>query len=197
MFKLFKKKFDIPEAKLIHVFTFKSGEKLYTYDPKDIGNIHSRYQRNIREAIKYLELFAVTKETWVVTCEKVNTMILGAVAAKDAKSKDKALLEINSIFTWFSDKLNGVKTQNDALSEMYFCMFYLLEDEKPFGYNEALNDKKIALLNDNLDARDFFLSNLQKNIPHYQSTLASNILQTIKELERTKNTLTSLSTSEI
>jgi hypothetical protein len=161
MFKLFKKKFDIPEAKLIHVFTFKSGEKLYTYDPKDIGNIHSRYQRNIREAIKYLELFAVTKETWTVTCEKVDTMIVGAIGAKDVKSKDKALLEINSIFTWFNSALKGVKTQDDALAEMFFCCFYLLEHEKPFGYNEALNEKKIALLNENLDAREFFFQNLE------------------------------------
>jgi hypothetical protein len=196
MFKLFKKKFDIPEAKLIHVFTFKSGEKLYTYDPKDIGNIHSRYQRNIREAIKYLELFAVTKQTWEVTCQKVDTMIVGAIGAKDVKSKDKALLEINSIFTWFNDKLNGVKTQSDALSEMYFCMFYLLEDEKPFGYNEALNDKKVALLNENLDARSFFLSNLQKNIPYYQNTLASSIQTTLSQLQNLKNMLQSSSTSE-
>ena len=199
MFKLFKrnKRNEISDIELVHVYTFKSGEKLYTYKPEDISNINYRYHRNIKETMKYLELFSLTKETWNVTVDKINELILDAVGKKDVKSKDKALLEISSTFTWFKDKLEGVKTQDEALLELYFCTFFLLEDEKAGGYSEKFNTKKKELLSTDLVARDFFLTNLQETLKHSQSFLTKNTLQTLKELKRISSRLTSLNTSEI
>lgn len=189
-----RKRKKVDGIQLIHVYTFKTGEKLYTYKPEDIANVNYRYHRNIKETIKYLELFSITKETWNVTVDKMSDLILDAVGKKDIKSKDKALLDINSTFTWFKDKLEGVKVQNEALLELYFCTFFLLEDETAGGYSEKHNEKKKELLNNDLEARDFFLKNLQETLKDSQSTLTKNTLQTIKELKKISSRLTSLST---
>ena len=46
-----------------------------------------------------------------------------------------------------------------------FCMFFLLEDEAPTGYSDAFNQRKIELLNSNLEVRDFFEQS-EKNLPN-------------------------------
>ena len=49
------------ELPVVHVHTFKTGERLYTYRPEDYGKISSRYYRNIQEATNYLQTFSLAK----------------------------------------------------------------------------------------------------------------------------------------
>ena len=41
-------------------------------------------------------------------------------------------------------------------------MFFLLEDERETGYSEVHNKRKLELLNQDTEKRDFFLSSLQQ-----------------------------------
>lgn len=166
-----------------HVYTFKTGEKLYTYDTEDFGNISYRYHRNIQETLKYLELFAVTKEQWESAIKLNKENILAAVDNPSISAKNEALLDINSSLDWFKAHLHGVKTKSESLQELFFCTFYLLENETKYGYDEEMNKKKIQLLNDDLEARDFFFRNLPETINSYQRTLTEDIYKTLNHLQ--------------
>lgn len=160
---LFKKKSDIV---LLHVHTFSDGTKLFTYREEDLGKVSSRYYRNIMEANNYLHTFLLTKEQWTTAVNELKKRSTEALASNNNKELVQTILDINSTLDWFIEKTNTLKNANETILEMMFCMFFLLEDEVPTGYSEALNQKKIELLNENLEVRDFFLSNLKKNLPN-------------------------------
>lgn len=160
---LFKKKSDIV---LLHVHTFSDGTKLFTYREEDLGKVSSRYYRNIMEANNYLHTFLLTKEQWTTAVNELKKRSTEALASNNKKELVQTILDINSTLDWFIEKTNTLKNANETILEMMFCMFFLLEDEVPTGYSEALNQKKIELLNENLEVRDFFLSNLKKNLPN-------------------------------
>lgn len=160
---LFKKKSDIV---LLHVHTFSDGTKLFTYREEDLGKVSSRYYRNIMEANNYLHTFLLTKEQWTTAVNELKKRSTEALASNNNKELVQTILDINSTLDWFIEKTNTLKNANETILEMMFCMFFLLEDEVPTGYSEALNQKKIELLNENLEVRDFFLSNLKRNIPN-------------------------------
>lgn len=160
---LFKKKTDIV---LLHVHTFNDGTKLFTYREEDLGKVSSRYYRNIMEANNYLHTFLLTKEQWTTAVNELKKRSTEALASNNNKELVQTILDINSTLDWFIEKTNTLKNANETILEMMFCMFFLLEDEVPTGYSEALNQKKIELLNENLEVRDFFLSNLKKNLPN-------------------------------
>jgi len=160
---LFKKKSDIV---LLHVHTFSDGTKLFTYREEDLGKVSSRYYRNIMEANNYLHTFLLTKEQWTTAVNELKKRSTEALASNNNKELVQTILDINSTLDWFIEKTNTLKNANETILEMMFCMFFLLEDEVPTGYSEALNQKKIELLNENLEVRDFFLSNLKRNLPN-------------------------------
>lgn len=160
---IFKKKSDIV---LLHVHTFSDGTKLFTYREEDLGKVSSRYYRNIMEANNYLHTFLLTKEQWTTAVNELKKRSTEALASNNKKELVQTILDINSTLDWFIEKTNTLKNANETILEMMFCMFFLLEDEVPTGYSEALNQKKIELLNENLEVRDFFLSNLKKNLPN-------------------------------
>ena len=160
---LFKKKSDIV---LLHVHTFSDGTKLFTYREEDLGKVSSRYYRNIMEANNYLHTFLLTKEQWTTAVNELKKRSTEALASNNNKELVQTILDINSTLDWFIEKSSTLKNANETILEMMFCMFFLLEDEVPTGYSEALNQKKIELLNENLEVRDFFLSNLKRNIPN-------------------------------
>lgn len=160
---LFKKKTDIV---LLHVHTFNDGTKLFTYREEDLGKVSSRYYRNIMEANNYLHTFLLTKEQWVTAVNELKKRSTEALASNNNKEIVQTLLDINSTLDWFIEKSSTLKNANETILELMFCMFFLLEDEAPTGYSDAFNQRKIELLNSNLEVRDFFLSNLKKNLPN-------------------------------
>lgn len=157
LFNIFKRKRST--LPIIHVHTFATGEKLYTYRPEDFGKISSRYYRSIQEASNYLNNFLLTKNEWETAVFKLKEIIAQSLDEKKG-NKAQALLDVNSTLDWFIEKMRGSRSANEILLEQMFCMFYLLEDELPTGYSDVHNKRKIELLNTDLEKRDFFLTSL-------------------------------------
>ena len=170
---------------LIHVHTFKTGEKLYTYRPEDFGKISSRYYRSIQEASNYLNNFLLTKNEWESTVFKLKEIIAQSLDEKKG-NKTQALLDINSTMDWFIDKMRGMKSANEILLEQMFCMFYLLEDEVPTGYSDIHNKRKIELLNTDMEKRDFFLTSLNETCSDLLPMSRRDTLTVLLEMERWK-----------
>ena len=135
------------ELPVIHVHTFKTGERLYTYRPEDYGKISSRYYRNIQEATNYLQTFSLAKNEWEAAVTGCKNIIADALESTNMQDRTKALLDINSTFDWFLTKVTGLKNANETILELMFCMFFLLDDERETGYSEVHNKRKLELLN--------------------------------------------------
>ena len=183
IFNIFKKKKK--GMSLIHVHTFATGEKLYTYRPEDFGKISSRYYRSIQEASNYLNNFLLTKNEWESTVFKLKEIIAQSLDEKKG-NKTQALLDINSTMDWFIDKMRGMKSANEILLEQMFCMFYLLEDEVPTGYSDIHNKRKIELLNTDMEKRDFFLTSLNETCSDLLPMSRKDTLTVLLEMERWK-----------
>ncbi len=160
----FKKKQDIS---LVLAYEFSNGRKLYTYKEEDLGKVSSRYYRNLMEANNYLTTFALTKEQWTTAIIELQERFKNSLANGSKEELVQSILDANNTMSWFREKTENIKGANETILELMFCMFYLLEEEEPTGYNERLNEEKIALLNKDLEVRDFFLSSLKKNLTNY------------------------------
>lgn len=182
---------DLP---LIFVYRFKSGDKLYTYRPEDYGKISSRYYRNVQEAANYLQTFALTKNEWDNAIKTLKDLCIKSLENGDKRDMVKAITDVNSTLDWFLAKTAGLKGASETVLEMLFCMFYVLEDERETGYNEAHNVKKMDLLDSEPEMRDFFLTSLLEKMNNLQPISRQDTLGMILELERIKERLTYLHT---
>lgn len=180
------------ELKLIFVHTFKTGERLYTYRPEDYGKISSRYYRNIQEATNYLQTFSLAKNEWEAAVTGCKNLIADALESINMQDRTKALLDINSTFDWFLTKVTGLKNANETILEFMFCMFFLLEDERETGYSEVHNKRKLELLNQDTEKRDFFLSSLQQTTNNLLPISREDTLTLLLQMEQMKGALTFL-----
>lgn len=91
------------------------------------------------------------------------------------------LTEMKTMFHNFDASLKDIKSSSQRVIEMMFCMFFLLGDEKEFGYNEAKNAEKLKLINEDLVAKELFFSQVQKILegwlPLSDTTLQNYIVQ--------------------
>jgi len=159
LINIFKRNKVQRKLSLIHVHTFATGEKLYTYKEEDWGNISSRYYRGIQEYAKYIHSFNLTKNEWESAVDNCLNICVNAV---QKKNNVEDIMQIHNSLTWFKDKMKGIKTANEAELEFIFCMFFVLEDEVETGYSPIHNEKKIELLNQNLELRDFFFQKVKQ-----------------------------------
>lgn len=170
LINIFKRNKVQRKLSLIHVHTFATGEKLYTYKEEDWGNISSRYYRGIQEYAKYIHSFNLTKNEWESAVDNCLNICVNAV---QKKNNVEDIMQVHNSLLWFKDKMNGIKTANEAELEFIFCMFFVLEDEVETGYSPIHNEKKIQLLNQNLELRDFFLQKVKQ--------IAKDLLQRSRE----------------
>lgn len=163
-------------------FTFKNGEKLYTYREQDFGKISSRYYRNVNEAINYIHTFALTKTQWNEAMSILENKIKDAF---DGGDKTQVLMDVKSTIDYFKFKMTENKNATQSLLEAIFCMFYLLEGEVDGGYNEVFNDKKIKLLNSEEESvRDFFFQSLKEQMGHLGITYVDDTLMLLMRMQR-------------
>jgi len=186
---LFKKK-DAPKRvlSLIHFYTFPTGEKIYTYNPEDWGKISSRYYRGVQENAKYLHSFNLTPTEWKNAIKDLKKLCLDSVKKKN---NEEMIMDIHNSLSWFEQKMEGTKTALESELEFIFCMFYLLEDETEIGYSPIHNERKIKLLNDNLEMRDFFLSNLKEQCKDLVQPSREDILKYLILAEKTSKLMNS------
>ncbi len=150
-----------------HVFTFETGEKLYTYRPEDYQKIHSRYYKGVQEATNYIQTFVMTKSDWLTAVDKCIESLEYSLSAKQEKLRTKSITEVLIALSEFKKKASGLKNADQALLEELFCMFYLLDDETSTGYSDKHNKRKIELLEADPLMADFFLTNLKQNLKDY------------------------------
>lgn len=184
-----KKKEEAPIKRtlsVIYAHTFPTGEKLYTYKYEDFGKISSRYWRGIQDQIKHLHTFNMLPLQWDKAIDECLDICASAVRKKN---NTEEIMQIHNSLVWFKQKKKGTKTSAESYLEFLFCMFYLLEDEVETGYSPIHNEKKIKLLNDNLEMRDFFLSNLKENckdlLPQSREDILKYLIQTESLLNKT------------
>ncbi len=193
MINWIKSKLKKRELPLVFVHQFKTGEKIYTYRPEDWGKISSRYYRNIQEATNYLQTFALTKSEWEKAVFACKDIILSVMDSK-VELKNKALMDINSSFDYFITKTTGLKNANETILELMFCMFYVLEDEVETGYSDINNKRKLELINQEPEMRDFFLTSLKQVSQGLLPTSREDTLALLNQLERIKGQLEFLNT---
>jgi hypothetical protein len=182
LINIFKRNKVQRKLSLIHVHTFATGEKLYTYKEEDWGNISSRYYRGMQEYAKYIHSFNLTKNEWESAVDNCLNICVNAV---QKKNNVEDIMQVHNSLLWFKDKMNGIKTANEAELEFIFCMFFVLEDEVETGYSPIHNEKKIELLNQNLELRDFFLQKVKQIAKDLLTRSREDTLKSLILMEQT------------
>lgn len=164
--KLFPKK---PSGSLPvdHVYTFETGERLYTYKAEDYQKIHSRYYKGVQEATNYIKTFMMTKTDWIKSVDKCMEAVEYSLSASNQKTRNKYLTDVLLTLADYKKLAAGLKNADQALLEELFCMFYLIDDEKTTGYSDIHNQRKRELLQSDPIMADFFLTNLKQNLKDF------------------------------
>lgn len=189
-----KDKRNIP---VIHVHTFKTGEKLYTYSQEHYGHIASRYWYALNRALNYITMYGADEQTVrkyfdaeINNNKKALESLYQCKASFSLSLLDSAIdiILANISLTEFQKTYIFDKTSLQLkYQEILFCMFYLLDDEIEGGYTDALNERKLKLINSDIETRDIFFSSVQDIAKDLDITLETNteemIKQTVKLLE--------------
>lgn len=192
----FRKK-DKRNIPVIHVHTFKTGEKLYTYSQEHYGHIASRYWYALNRALNYLTMYGADEQTvrkyfeaeitnnkkaleYLYQCKSSFSLSL-LDSAIDIILTNISLAEFQKTYIYDKTALQ-LKYQ-----EILFCMFYLLDEEIEGGYTDALNERKLKLINSDIETRDIFFSSVQNIAKDLDIILETNtaelITQTVKLME--------------
>jgi len=175
---LFAKK-DKRRIPLMHVHTFKTGEKLYTYSKEYYGSIASRHYYALNEALNYITMYGADKKTvekfFDTIIEKNKQVISGLNILDNA-------LSINTLIEFQKSYIFGKTSLQLKYQEMLFCMFYLLEDEIEGGYSDVYNEKKLSLINKDQEMRDVFFLSVQTIAKDLDIILEQNTEQMIKDI---------------
>lgn len=187
---LFRKK-DMQSIPLIHVHTFKSGEKLYTYSQENYGYIASRYYKALNIALNYITMYNADEQTvkaffnrmldsnnkeleLLYQCKKsFSISVLDEIIA--IVLANRTLIEFQKAYVF--DKTSMHLTYQELL----FKMFYLLDEEIEGGYNIALNEKKMELINKDETKRDVFFSSVNNIAENLGITLENVTQQVLKK----------------
>lgn len=176
----------VPGGKLPveHVYTFETGEKLYTYRPEDYAKIQSRYYKNIQEAVNYIRTFVMTKQQWNESVEKAYELLEQAMVNPHQQKRNALITDVLLMFKEYKRLATGLKNADQTLLESLFCMFYLLDDEITSTYSEKHNARKLELLALDPIMADFFLTNLKENLKDFYPISEASTLIVLQELER-------------
>ena len=163
------------------VYTFTTGEKLFTYRSEDVSKISSRYYRAIQECVNYITTFGVTKDQWKSATQLMKDRIEDAI---EKGTHVKCLMDINTSIDYFNKQIEDNRNASQVILEELFCMFFVLEQESETGYQESFNKKKKELLNSCDEVqRDFFLQSLKECLTHLGITLNDDTpMQVVKML---------------
>lgn len=180
---IFRKK-DKRNIPLIHVHTFKTGDKLYTYSKEHYGTIASRYWYALNRALNYITMYGTDEQTvkrFFNTLADKNKNIIEGKDILDNALSINTLIEFQKAYVFDKTALQ-LKYQ-----EILFCMFYLLDDEIEGGYSDAHNSRKLELINNDIEMRDVFFSSVQtiaKDLDIILETSTEEMIkQTVKLLE--------------
>jgi hypothetical protein len=163
-------------TKLQLAYTFANGRTLYTYGENDFLNISSRYYSAIQTEMVHLEILHQTKHQWKQAIMFGDKACLDIIEnAKDSRIVIDIATQLRGLFTNFDLQNKGIVSSSQRIIEMMFCMFFLLDDEAEFGYNEQKNAEKLELINSDPAAKELFFSQVAKilagHLPISEQTL--------------------------
>lgn len=164
---------------LTEVYTFKTGEKLYTYRQSDYGFISSRYWRGINERLNYITMYSLDKDNWLAFVDVIEQRQLEIM-----NGGDPIKLAADTYAALQQHKANPMNKTSVQLKmhEVLFCMFFLLEEEIEGGYNEAMNQKKMDLLNNDEEAKDNFFFHVDQILTNLQISYEVDMQKMIQEI---------------
>lgn len=170
---------------MTHVHTFKDGTKLYTYKPEHYTEICYRHYEQIAELQRYIQAFGMTKSEWSVALDQLRTTAKTALEPK--ADKTEALLQVVKYVDHFTEKVEGLKSSFEALSELTFCMFFTIDGEAPATWSPVHNDRKLELLKAEPEVRAFFFSQLASFTANFQPLSENDTAQLLMILEALKH----------
>ena len=180
---IFRKK-DKRSIPLIHVHTFKSGEKLYTYSKEHYGTIASRYWYALNQALNYITMYGQDERSVKLALANIQDLVQKMTLGQDIQKNG---FDANTNIEFLKSYVGNKTSLQLKYQEMLFCMFYLLEDEIEGGYSDAFNAKKLELINKDIEMRDVFFSSVQTIAKDLDIILEVSteemIKQTVKLLE--------------
>lgn len=180
--RLFKKKIK-RELPLEYVHTFKTGEKIFTYRKSDWGLLSSRYYRGIQEATKNIQTYLAAPKKWRAFIQLGKDKCLEGMRDTTENGRHDALANLYNSFCFWEAQAD-LKTPEETMLELKYCLFFLLEDETERGYSEIHNDKKIQLLNEaDPETRDFFLRTVKEITKDYLPTSEEDTLDLLISLK--------------
>jgi len=175
------------KSKLKIVHTFQNGRTLWTYEDNDFLNISSRYYSAIMTEMVHLEILHQTKHQWKTAVKYGNETCLDIIEQSDDRRTviDKAT-QLKQLFNNFDLSIQGIQSSSQTLIEMMFCMFFLLDDESEFGYNEAKNKEKLDLINSEPYAKELFFCQVEKILSGYFPISDTTLAEYIVQIQQTK-----------
>ena len=184
MYKNIFRKKDKRSIPLIHVHTFKSGEKLYTYSKEHYGTIASRYWYALNQALNYITMYGQDERSVKSALANIQDLVQKMTLGQDIQKNG---FDANTNIEFLKSYVGNKTSLQLKYQEMLFCMFYLLEDEIEGGYSDAFNAKKLELINKDIEMRDVFFSSVQTIAKDLDIILEVSteemIKQTVKLLE--------------
>lgn len=175
---------------LIHIDTFPSGEKLFTYRVEDLHHINYRHYQTISEINAYLEAFGQLPYEWKIAMKEMKESNMNAI--DNPKERSKTLVDNVKFIDHFMNSVNGIRDQNTTLEDEMLCMFYVLENEDELKFDLVANEKKKKLFAENPDMRAFFLSRLPKTSDFFKTTSRTDIHSILTKTSAVKDMIARL-----
>ena len=153
MFKKFRKKIQKVKEGMILAYTFKSGERLWTYPEDKIQFVCIAHENETNEYKNFLMVLNQSlHESKILASKIVQNM-------ENILNGDNVVKNATETITMVNYQLSlprKITEIENELKEVLFCMFFVTDDEVPYTYNEFENAKKIRLLNEDLEQKAKF-----------------------------------------
>ena len=153
MFKRFRKKIQKVKEGMILAYTFKSGERLWTYPEDKIQFVCIAHENQTNEYKNFLMVLNQSLHESKILASKIVQNMENILSGDNVVKNATETITLVNYQLSLPRKITEIENE---LKEVLFCMFFVTDDEVPYTYNEFENAKKIRLLNENLEQKAKF-----------------------------------------
>ena len=153
MFKKFRKKIQKVKEGMILAYTFKSGERLWTYPEDKIQFVCIAHENQTNEYKNFLMVLNQSLHESKILASKIVQNMENILSGDNVVKNATETITLVNYQLSLPRKITEIENE---LKEVLFCMFFVTDDEVPYTYNEFENAKKIRLLNEDLEQKAKF-----------------------------------------
>ena len=153
MFKRFRKKIQKVKEGMILAYTFKSGERLWTYPEDKIQFVCIAHENQTNEYKNFLMVLNQSLHESKILASKIVQNMENILSGDNVVKNATETITLVNYQLSLPRKITEIENE---LKEVLFCMFFVTDDEVPYTYNEFENAKKIRLLNEDLEQKAKF-----------------------------------------